>query len=642
MLVRDASFIVVDVETTGMSAHQHRITEIAMLRVQNGKITERFETLLNPGQYISPFIAQYTGITNAMVFGKPSFEEMAPTITRFITATDFPILVGHNVQFDHGFISQSFARAGIELPYGTLKNSEVISPLLCTCKLARMLVPVLKRRGLKHVADHFGVKIKARHRAMGDAEATAKILLHFLESAEEEFEIESLDELLRLQHKRSTTGSTVPKKQLKLRDVVRGFPERPGVYMMYGRAGDVLYVGKAKCLRDRVSSYFTASSQNGSRKLTRMMKAVKEITYEETGSELSALLLESRKIKVLNPRFNSLERRYKSYTFLKLDVQNDFPRLTATREPSNDGADYYGPFRSRESVEALIDVLNRSFKLRECGDEFRVDVNIKPCFYHEIKRCDAPCAKLVSKEDYRIDVERIRAFLSSSESGIIQLVEKMMFDAAERLDFEEAQFLKLRLLELRRIIGEGERSIASLNTNDFVIMTKADEGKAEVFFVRFGRLVKQMNVDAGHIDRAQDWFAKQLRMYYNDAASAIPPTCGKPEVDEMRILSAWADRKKRQGSTVIYLTKEWDTLVPRLSRSLIALLEQRPQEKEPVQKEAQPSEPVQAGKRRKGSAIGAGMFQVEPNTPPVAVTSQSTTAPPVPKKTGRLVLRPMS
>lgn len=632
MLVRDSSFVVLDVETTGLSAYQHRITEIAMLRVQNGKITDRFETLLDPGQYIPPFIAQYTGITNTMVFGKPSFAEASTEISSFISDSGpSPIIVGHNVQFDHGFISASYARARVELPYDTLKHPELATPLLCTCRLARMLLPTLKRRSLKHVCDHYGIRIKSRHRAMGDAEATAMVLLRFLDMAENECEIFELDELLKLQYRRTNGRTVVPKKQLKLRDKVREFPERPGVYVMHDRAGEVLYVGKAKNLRDRVSTYFTASHQDSAKKLARLMKAVKEIHYEETGSELSALLLESRKIKELKPRFNSLEKRYKGYTFLKFDVQHDFPRLTATREPASDGADYYGPFRSRESVEALIDVVNRSFMLRECGDEFKVAKGFKPCFYHEIKRCNAPCAMLESKEEYRTEVERLRQFLSSSEEGILQLVEKMMFEAAERLDFEEAQFLKIRLFELRRIIGTGERSIASVNTNDFVIMTRSNDDAVEVYFVRFGRLFKQMTVSASHIDRAQDWFAKQLRMYYSDAANPIPPTCGKPEVDEMRILSAWADRKKRQGSTVIYLTKEWDAVVPKLARSLAILL--------------QPSKQVPPI----AQAQTARVQTVELNPLPVAVTSEPPKTPVKPpkapakkKQVGRIVLRPMN
>lgn len=575
MLVRDTSFVVIDVETTGLSAQANRITEVALLRVQNGAITETFESLINPQQYIPPFIAEYTGITNTMVFGKPTFAELSTDLSRFVKHYDPTVIVGHNVSFDHGFVAASYSRAGIELPYGPLAGSGV-TPLVCTARLARMLLPNLKKRSLKHVADYFGIKIKARHRAMGDAEATAKVLIRFLDIAREEHEVEELEDLLRLQYRRSNGRSVVPKRQTKLRDQVRAFPERPGVYIMRDKLGEVLYVGKAKSLRDRVGSYFTASSQDANSKLSRMMRVVKEISYEETGSELSALLLESRKIKELKPRFNSLERRYRTYTFLRLDTQSSFPKLDAVREPASDGAEYYGPFRSYASVEALIDVLNRSFQLRECGSDFSVSPENKPCFYYDIKRCGAPCALLVSKDEYRKEVERLRQFLSTGEDGVLALVEQMMLDAADRLDFEEAQYLKLRLFELRRVLGEGERQVASLNANDAVIMTSVPEHKAEVFFVRYGRLAKQLTVDGSYIERAEDWFARQLRMYYSDAINAIPPVCGRPEVDEMRILSAWADRKKRQGSSVIYLTQEWEATVPKLARALKELIHSAP------------------------------------------------------------------
>jgi DNA polymerase-3 subunit epsilon len=396
---------------------------------------------------------------------------------------------------------------------------------------------------------------------------------------------------------------------------------------MTDRSGTVLYVGKAKSLRDRVSSYFSDANTRGT-KLHQMMRAVKDITYEDTGSELSALLLESRKIKELTPRFNSLERRYRTYTFLKLDVQNDFPRLEVVREPMQDGSEYYGPFRSWDTVSALVDVLNRSFQLRECGDNFTVSKTNKPCFYHEIHRCGAPCAMKEKAKAYRAEVDRLRTFLAAGEEGVLASVEAMMMAAAERLDFEEAQFLKLRLFELRRVIGSGERSVASLNTNDFVIMTKSEEEGAEVYFVRFGRLVKQINVNASHIERAQDWFAKQLRMYYSDATNAIPPTCGKPEVDEMRILSAWADRKRRQGSTVVYLTSEWDMIVPKLARSLTALLTEV---KKPI---------------AEVHKVASSMASIELNPLPVAVTSEPEIAAPKAatkkKQVGRIVLRPMN
>ncbi len=566
MQLADASFVVVDVETTGLSAASNRITEIAMVRVTGGAIADSFQTLINPEQYISPFITQHTGITNAMVYGKPTFRDALPDIKRFLAESDTPVIVGHNVNFDHGFISHSFARAGEDF---VLASTEDTEHLLCTCKLARRLLPKLQRRSLKHVQDYFGIKNVRQHRAMGDAAATAKILLRFLEMAEQ-MDIDSLQDFLRMQNARPNYGRRKTKKQISLREEVKSFPERPGVYTMRAAKGEVMYVGKAKNLHHRVASYFAESHTAGT-KLTQLMRVVKEISYEETGSELSALLLESRRIKELGPRFNSLERRYKSQSFLKLDIQNPFPKLSFSREPGQDGAEYYGPFRSRESTEALIEVLNRSFTLRECKDNFPIGPDVKPCFYHDIHRCNAPCALLESRDEYRIEVERLRQFLAAGEEGVLALVEQMMLGAAERLDFEEAQFLKIRLLELRRVLGRGERTLASINANDLVILNKTTVGHCEVLFVRFGMLAKQIVLSHSNLDNVEEWFFRQLRLYYS-ATPATASTAGKPEIDEMRIISHWLEQSRKRGSRVVYLGDNWEDAVMRVVRELKEVL----------------------------------------------------------------------
>jgi len=408
---------------------------------------------------------------------------------------------------------------------------------------------------------------------MADAEATAKILAHFIEQAGN-LEIETLEDFLRLQFSKPPEARHKTKRELSLRDKVRQFPERPGVYTMTSRSGEVLYVGKAKSLHDRVATYFMQSSTEGT-KLTRMMRAVKDITYEETGSELSALLLESRKIKELYPRFNSLDRRYKPQSFLRLDVQNDFPELSFSREPAPDGAEYFGPFRSRDATEALMEILNRAFKLRKCGDKFRVGLDVKPCIYHEMHSCDAPCAMLQTKESYREEVKRLQEFLAAGDDGILAHVEQLMRNAADELDFEEAQFFKERLFELRRVLGTGDRPSASLSSNDFVILNpllmKEGAGggspECEIYFVRFGQLMKQMILGTNHLSTAEQWFERQLRLYYG-ATSSLPPTAGRPEIDEMRILSRWVESSKKKGSKIIYIEQNWEVSIEKIVREL--------------------------------------------------------------------------
>ncbi len=561
MLLRDASFVVVDVETTGLSADRNRITEIALVRVVSGAIVEQFQSLVNPEQFISPFITQHTGITNAMVYDKPRFPDIAPEIKNFFAKSDAPVFVGHNVKFDHGFVTESFLRSG--------ERFQVVQGPLCTCRLARRLLPQLRSKSLKSVQDHFGIRNPRQHRAMADAEATAKILVQFIEMAGD-IEIETVEDFIRLQFSKPIDPRRKTKRELTLREKVRLFPERPGVYTMTSRNGNVLYVGKAKNLHERVATYFAPSSTDGT-KLTRMMRAVQEITYEETGSELSALLLESRKIKELRPRFNSLDRRYKPQSFIRLDVQNDFPELAFIREPAPDGAEYFGPFKSREAAEALMEILNHAFKLRECGDKFKIGLDVRPCLYHEIDRCDAPCALLQTKESYRTEVQKLQAFLAAGDEGILAHVEQLMCDAAEKLDFEEAQFFKERLFELRRVLGSGDRPSASLSSNDFAILNPLSFQECEVYFVRFGQLMKQMILGSNHIANAEQWFERQLRLYYG-ATSAIPPTAGKPEIDEMRILSKWVEQSKKKGSKIVYLSEPWEGSIAHLIEELKKIL----------------------------------------------------------------------
>jgi excinuclease ABC subunit C len=222
-------------------------------------------------------------------------------------------------------------------------------------------------------------------------------------------------------------------------------------------------------------------------------------------------------------------------------------------------------------VEALSDVLNRSFTLRECKDNFAIGPEVKPCFYYEIHRCNAPCALHESEIKYRKEVDRLRKFLAAGEDGILAHVEQMMRDASDRLDFEEAHFLKLRLFELRRVLGRGERSLASLNANDFVILNRTTNAQCEVLFVRFGMLAKQIVLTHTHLDIAEEWFFRQMRLYYG-ATAATPPACGKPEIDEMRILSRWAEQSRKKGSRIVHLGANWEDSVARLVRELKEVL----------------------------------------------------------------------
>jgi excinuclease UvrABC nuclease subunit len=240
-----------------------------------------------------------------------------------------------------------------------------------------------------------------------------------------------------------------PQNVKSLGPVLSTLPHRPGVYRMIDKHGEILYVGKAKDLRDRVGSYFRPAAEH-TPKIAEMVRRVRTIEIEETGSELAALLLESRRIKEYQPKYNTLQKRYRRYAFLRLTTHDDFPRTELALEVEPDGSEYFGPFSNRDAVGMVIDAIDRAFRLRECSDPIVPDENATPCIYHQIKRCDAPCAKLQTIEQYRAEVAEVRAFLSGSEEGIISRLQAQMLEHAERLEFEEAAVLRNRIYELRR------------------------------------------------------------------------------------------------------------------------------------------------------------------------------------------------
>ncbi|MEO5931805.1 MAG: DEDD exonuclease domain-containing protein [Candidatus Kapaibacterium sp.] len=523
-LLTDATFVVTDIETTGLSPDKNRITEVACVYVRGGEIVEERRTLVNPEQFIPNEIQKMTGITNAMVFAAPKGGDVFPQIREWIA--EDAIFVAHNVSFDYNFLQSSFRRHGID---------EMRHAKLCTARLARRLLPAQKRWGLGHLTAHLGIKVQGRHHALGDARATALALIQMIELLQEEHDCETVEDLLSIQYQTMSNFRELPKHIKALEPVLSALPPRPGVYRMIAARGEVLYIGKAKSLRDRVGSYFRHGAIHTS-KIREMVGRVRKIEVEETGSELGALLLESRLIKEYQPKYNTMQKRYRRYAFLRLTTGNAYPRVDFSLEIEPDGAEYFGPFRNRDAVEAMIETINQSFGLRECAGDIIPNENIVPCFYYQIKRCGAPCAALQSPGDYAREVDRVRGFLSGADTGIISLLERKMTLHAESLEFEEAAALRNRVNELRKIFRSEERIAESINRNNvIIILPAAEEGKREIFLVRFGRLAAQVVI--GTRPPAAK-LAKLAKRHYFDGATA-PSHCRREEIDEIKIIASY-------------------------------------------------------------------------------------------------------
>lgn len=531
--VEDIPFVVTDVETTGTNPRDNRVIEVACVLVHGGEVMEEFSSLVNPGQHIPSFIANMTGISNAMVFTAPPPEEVFSAVRKFLALPN-TVFVAHNVSFDWAFVQHSLARAQLAVTENV--------PRLCTYKLARRLLTRNTKYNLGALSAYFDIRVRNRHRAGGDAAATAEVLMRLLQMMEDNHGITTIGEVLQFQNCRLQQVKTVPAYIRRMQETLAQLPSEPGVYYFKGASNEILYVGKAKSLRDRVHSYFQQGATHA-KKIKELVRQVRSITWTCTGTELSALLLESHEIKHHKPRYNTLIKRYRRYPFLRLSAC-EFPRLEWCEEIEEDGAEYFGPFGGRASVESVLDTINRTFKLRECGGDLHPHSTATPCFYHQIGRCGAPCAAVQTRGEYADEVEKVRGFLSGKREGILAVLRQAMDESAQRLDFEEAIVLRNRMRELERVFFRQAQIATSVNSHNLVLaIPTTDKGTVEVFFVRFGRLMYQRIVTR-RTPRKE--FERQIaKIYYN--GETAPQHCRKEEIDEIRIIAGWIHRHREDG-----------------------------------------------------------------------------------------------
>lgn len=474
-----------------------------------------------------------TGIRNEDVIKRPTFEEILPSLNKFFRGCENMIFTGHNVLFDYKFVQESYRRCQ--------NINDVKFSTLCTAKLARRLCRKLKSKSLGNLCEYFSISQKNKHRALDDAFATAKLLLIFLDQLNSDYEFDSLDDILKFQNTRIYTeekkNPALKRLGIKLKDI----PKSPGVYKFYNKSDELIYIGKAKSLRDRLSSYFRHTAEI-TFKLEKILKHVTKLEYELTGSELSALILESRLIKKEKPRFNSAMKRYRYHPYLKVDVQNLYPKIEKVHEIENDGANYYGPFSSGLTVNRILKEIDEKFNLRKCEyKQLKPSLNHSTCMYYEMKRCNAPCNFSQTKTEYDIEVDRVHNYICSSKSYSIEKVyEKLMLMMAERNEFERAAFMRDRLNDVKRVMSY-QRVITSAINDKKIIIKMDSENKREFFFIHNGKLMNTFIVTKG--DESQINFVDQLTettdYLFFSLSKYIKHKFTQVELDEIKVISNW-------------------------------------------------------------------------------------------------------
>jgi DNA polymerase-3 subunit epsilon len=505
------------------------------VKVRGGEVIGTFDALVNPGRHVPRRITHLTGISTAMVFDRPPAAEVLPTWLDFLGDG---VLVAHNLPFDLRFLEVELDLAGLP-PF---RNET-----LCTLRLARRLLSALPSKGLSGLAEHFGIAVEHRHRALGDAEATARLLLLLVDRLRAEFGVETVEDLLAFQRKRYRETRREPAHLARLRDeVLVHLPDRPGVYFMRDRRGRVIYVGKAKSLRNRVRSYF-AGVDNHPPKTKKLVRDVRDVTWVETGTELAALLEESKAIKQLLPVYNRAQRKYRDYPFLRLDTTHAYPTLSWTPRLETDGAEYYGPLGRRGQAEELVELIARLYPLRECDDP--VFALGRPCLYAQMGRCTAPCVGGAGAAVYPEVVERVRAFLRGQDEDALAAVEEAMHAAAARREFEQAGWYRDQLRRLRRTLGRQKQVASPVHDHDAVLVEPLAAGYggraegsarspgAQLFFLRYGRLVGRLDLVPDD-PTAEAALRAALERPFDPAAPA-PDRFERADVDEIRILAHW-------------------------------------------------------------------------------------------------------
>ena len=271
----------------------------------------------------------------------------------------------------------------------------------------------------------------------------------------------------------------------ELKDKVSRLPGQPGVYRMLDARAQVIYVGKARDLRKRVGSYFTRQAGH-SPKVRAMVLQIADLEVVVTRNENEALILESNLIKELRPRYNVVLRDDKSYPYIYVTLEHEFPRIGFHRGARNGAGRYFGPYPSAGAVRATLNLLQKLFAVRQCEDSFFSN-RTRPCLQYQIKRCTGPCVGMVSKDDYRRDIDSAILFLAGRSQEVVETLVARMQDAADKMEYERAGQLRDQIAKLQRVQAE-QHITAESGDFDIVVCRKRDDiGCVQVFFVRGGR-----------------------------------------------------------------------------------------------------------------------------------------------------------
>ena len=349
-------------------------------------------------------------------------------------------------------------------------------------------------------------------------------------------------------------------KDFVIAEELKKLPAMPGVYLMHGAMDEVIYVGKAKVLKNRVKQYFQKSTKK-SVKIQQMVAQIQRFEYIVVDSEIEALVLESNLIKEYKPRYNTLLKDDKAYPYIRLSIEEPYPRLFASRSKKIKASKYYGPYASMERVNEVIELLRKTMHIRNCNKVFsEANPLPRPCIYYDMGQCLGPCVLEQTKEEYRASIPKITEFLSGKTESTVKELEEKMMSASENLDFEKAMEYRDLIQAIHSL--QNQQKITALDGEDRdIIGLRRDHSDCivQIFFVRDGKIIGRdhqfLRIDEEQSDG--EILASFLQQFYN-GTPFIPREIHLPvELPEQKVLEEWLSYLKNK-KVYILVPKQGD------------------------------------------------------------------------------------
>lgn len=522
MEIKDAEFVIVDLETTGMRADQDRILEIGAVKVRAGQVQDTFEQLVDPECTVTRRISQITGIQPTDAFGQPKISEVLPDFVEFLGAAVF---VAHNSKFDWKFIKAELRRADLPM----LKNRT-----LCTVRLARRILTGLPSKSLRSLVKYFHIQDHHAHRGLSDALATQQVLTRLLDRLKNEHKITELEDVLHFQNAHYVRNAAGWKRLEHIREnYLNKLPESPGVYRMLKKDGKLLYIGKAGVLRDRVRSYFVGI-ESRAKHIRAMTLQVYGIEWEETATELEALLLESRSIKEHVPPFNKAAKEYRNRPFLRLGEISNSGWITLIEHVRADGSKHYGPMGSRKEAIHLTEML--VFLYGESPDSFQTQARLG------VGLESSRIGGRLTEEGFQC----ANALLEGRDSDVMATLKSRMIQASESQEYECAAKIRDWLEVMNAIHSRPHFFRIPLLERTGAVIYMFD-GKIEIHFMAYGIPI------AHTVWPCDQNIFKKVKSSFHKETLHQPSRLTMQQVDAISVLAAWMF-KQRNRITVLPLT----------------------------------------------------------------------------------------